>query len=338
MDLLYRALNDYDIACHPLTNGLASKKLIYDLTMSYLLENERLFMASLSDKEKEEYCKQNMIKYINSHQYKLKKMIDKRGSEITKNLIKLREYDVESWAYLLYYLTSLNQHLYSGSKIISDWISTSNNLNSLSKYCNHQNIHKIAVLATTSNGIVDNNTIVFDLSSKEVIHDMLFMLNKKITSESVKEVIEKVKKSSISFFDVFEDDIFVRTSDKFVGFNFAAKDREVCIYRFYPSKNVISVLEQLQIDLIITNQFNFNYMLLDKEKQILELNRLKEILKRRIIRENDPYMFHVFEEIYLNNKNLDIVQENIFDRKKVNYNRTKILKMATSIDNIQIRK
>ena len=57
MILMYRALNEFDIACNPLMNGLASKKLIYDLTLSYLESNERKFFSGLTEIEKDEYCK-----------------------------------------------------------------------------------------------------------------------------------------------------------------------------------------------------------------------------------------------------------------------------------------
>ena len=163
------------------------------------------------------------------------------------------------------------------------------------------------------------------------------MLNKKITVDSVKNVIDKVKQSSISFTDIFEDDIFVRTSENFVGFNYAISDNETCIYRFYPARNVISVLEQIQIDLISFNCFNFEYLMLEKDKQLLELNKLKEILKMRIMKENDPYLFQIFNELYLENKNIEMVKENEFDKKRINYNRIKILKLAKNIHNIQIK-
>jgi hypothetical protein len=57
-------------------NGLASKKLIYDLTLSYLESNQKEIMNGLDSVEKDLYCRENMMKYINTHQYKLKKMID----------------------------------------------------------------------------------------------------------------------------------------------------------------------------------------------------------------------------------------------------------------------
>ena len=40
MFLVYRAISELDDVCNPLVNGLASKKLIYDMTMSYLEANE----------------------------------------------------------------------------------------------------------------------------------------------------------------------------------------------------------------------------------------------------------------------------------------------------------
>lgn len=338
MNLLYRALNEYDIACNPLMNGLASKKLIYDLTMSYLLENERLFMSSLNDKERDEYCKDNMMKYINTHQHKLKKMIEKRGSKITKSLSRIIECDLPSLTYLLYYLSTLNSHLSSGTRVMTDWISTSKDLESVGKYYQKQNIHKVAVLETWSMGVIDPNTLVVDLSSKEVIDNISCILNKKITEDSFKETLERVKMFGQSYLDVFDDKSFVNTNKKFVAFNYAVADNEVCIYRFYPAKNVVSVLEQLQIDLIFFDLFNIDYTMLDKEKQILELNKLKEILKRRIIMENDSYMFHVFKELYLENKNIDIVSEDSYERKRINHNRTKILNIASDIHNIQIKR
>ena len=51
MEVLFRALNELDIMCDPLFNGVASKKLIYDLTYSYLQSNDRNYFNSLSDKE-----------------------------------------------------------------------------------------------------------------------------------------------------------------------------------------------------------------------------------------------------------------------------------------------
>lgn len=338
MNLLFRALNEFDIACDPLFNGLASKKLIYDLTMSYLESNEREIINRLNDAEKDLYCRENMMKYINTHQHKLKKMIDKRGSQITRNLSGVRRYDIESWTYLLYYLSTLNTHLSNGSRIYTDWISATKDINSIFKYCKNQPIQKIAVMATGSGGIMDDETIVLDLSSREMIDGSLMLLNKKLDEESVKKVIEKIKLSSRNFVDVINNDIFKSTNENFVGFNYSIYDNETCIYRFYPSDKVISVLDRLQIDLLIFKMLSIDYFFLDKEKQVLELKRLKEDLKKLIIKENDSYMFYVFREMYLENKNINLIVNNEFDKEKINHNRIKILKLARNISNVQIKK
>ena len=337
MNLLFRALNDFDIACNPLANGLASKKLIYDLTLSYLESNEKEFINRLNSFEKDIYCRENMMKYINTHQHKLKRMIDKRGSQITRNLSGIKKYDIESWAYLLYCLSTLNTHLSNGSRIYTDWISTSKDINSIFKYCNSQSIQKVAVLATGSGGIMDDETIVLDLSSRRMIDENLMFLKKKLDEDSFKTIIENVRQSSQTFLDVIYNDKFKSTNEKFVGFNYSIYDKETCIYRFYPSDKVISVLDRLQIDLLIFKMLSIDYFFLDKEKQVLELKRLKDNLKKIIIKQNDPYMFYVFREMYLENKNVNFLVTDEFDKERINHNRIKILKLARNISNVQIK-
>ena len=335
MQILLRVLNDFDIACNPLANGLASKKLIYDLTLSYLEANEKEIMHGLNNFEKDLYCRENMMKYINTHQHKLKKMIDKKGSQITKKIFGANYCDIESWTYLLYYLSTLNAHLSSGSRIYTDWISTTKDINSIFKYYKNQTIHKVAVLGTGTGGIMDLDTIVVDLSSREIIDDSLLLLKKKNKDGSINDVIEKVKQSSNNFIDVIEGNIFENTNERFVGFNYSVADKETCIYRFYPSEKVLSVLEAIQIDLLVCKIFNSDFFLLDKDKQVLELNRLKESLKKLVLKQNDPYMLYVFKELYLENKNINIISDDI---ARVRNTRTKILKLARSVDNIQIKK
>ena len=337
MNILFRVLNDYDIACDPLKNGLASKKLIYDATLSYLEENEKDKIRLLDKNEIDKYCKDNMMKYINTHQYKLKRIIDKRGSKITKTLSMIDFGDLESWSKLLYYLSTLPLHLSSGSRVNTDWISTTKRIDSIFKYYKNQKIHKVAVLGNIGSGIYGGGTLVLDLSSRDMIDDIRGIINKKITDNEYKEVIKRARESYLSLADLMVDDTFSLTSDKFVGYNYANCDNEVCIYRFFPSERVISVLEQIQMDLISLNKFNFEFITLSKDKQILELNKFKEILRRRVMLENDPYLLHVFEMLYLENKNVDFVCENEFDKRRINYNRTKILKMTKDIYSIQLR-
>jgi len=336
MFLMYRALNEFDIACNPLNNGLASKKLIYDFTLSYLESKEKIFLKGLTKEEKENYIKQNMISYINSHQHKLKKKIDKHGSVIRENLSNLDYLDKKSWKHLLCYLSTLNSHLTSGSKIYTDWISATKELNLIEKYCQQQDIHKVAILGSTSQGLRDNNTIVIDLSSKTLIKDILPLIPKKISEEELIKIIANIKNDNYN--DIFFSDILTPTNEKFRGFNYSSHDKEICIYRYLPSENVVSILETLQLDLIKFKLFNYKFLMLEKNEQIKELNSLKEELKKKIIRLNDPYMLHIYEEIYVNNKNINKVRENIFEDAKINYTKEKILKLASNIPNIQVKR
>ena len=338
MYFMYRVLNDFDIECDPLLNGLASKKLIYDLTYSYLKTNESNFFNSLSLEEKDKYCKENMINYIKNHKHKIKKIIDKKGNQITEKLKKIDIYDAESWAYLLCYLSTLTTHLSNGSKTYTDWISASKDLNSISKYYKNQNTHKVAILSSCSNGVLDNNTIVIDLSSKKFIKDILPFISKKIKQDEINEFLLNINGQSILSNNIFDEDIFVPTSENFVGFNFSTYDKEVCIYRYYPSVNIISILETLQIELIELNLFNFDYLKLDKKEQIKQLNILKEKILKKVIEKNDTYLLHIYEELYLNNKNIELVRESIFDDNKIKQKKLEILSLATKIPNVQIKR
>ena len=49
-------------------------------------------------------------------------------------------------------------------------------------------------------------------------------------------------------------------------------------------------------------------------------------------------MLHVYQELYLNNKNIKYVAENIFEREKVEYNKRKILGIACKIPDAQIKR
>ena len=123
-----------------------------------------------------------------------------------------------------------------------------------------------------------------------------------------------------------------------MGFNYSISDNEVCIYRYFPSTNVICVLESLQLDLIELKLFNPEFINLDKGEQIKQLEILKHKLKQKIIKLHDPYMLHIFEELYIDNKNIKDIKQNIFENKKINHNRLKILRLATQIPNIQIKR
>ena len=63
--LLYRVLNKYDMLYNPLENGLASKKLLYNMTYDYLNSTQKEYLSKLSKNKRELYVKNNIEFYIN---------------------------------------------------------------------------------------------------------------------------------------------------------------------------------------------------------------------------------------------------------------------------------
>ena len=82
MNLLFRALNEFDIACNPLVNGLASKKLenwrLIDCDLYVTLEpcemckgaikNSRIKNVYFLVSKKEEYIQKTIYKAIENYQ------------------------------------------------------------------------------------------------------------------------------------------------------------------------------------------------------------------------------------------------------------------------------
>lgn len=337
MFLMYRAISELDNACNPLINGFASKKLIYDMTMSYLEANEKEFLNSLSNVDRDIYCKENMFKYVNGHQYKLKKVIDKRGKVIKNNLDMIEYGDARSIYYLIHCLSTLNTHLISGSRVYTDWISASKDINCLKKYLQKQKINKIAVLECGGELCIDP-TIIIDLSSRDIIRNVLSLISKKVNEDEFKE-IQRAFDRKMNFLSIpFKDNMYVPTNEKFMGFNYSVCDKELCIYRYFPSERVVSVLEGLQLDLMEVKLFNYQFLTLSKEEQIKQLKCLKEVLKRFVLKLNDSYLLHIFEELYLNNRNINDVAMSKDELEKMKQAKIKILKLARNIPNIQIKR
>lgn len=348
---VFRALNEFDIACNPLINGIPSKKLVYDLCRSYILENEKEMVKGLNTSQLDNYIKQNMVKYLETHNYKLNKMFKRRSIYIENKLKGFKPLDIrfnqekygeyflnfkKSLYYMCYYLSSLNNHLINGSKTYTDWISTSKNINSISKYYLNQDIHKLAVIRFSNDNLLSDNSLVIDLSSRELIDEVSFLLSKNIFSYDFNKFVDN---DCFPYFSIFDEDFFDVTSPKFMGYNFSIHDNEVCVYRYIKPLNVLAVLDSLQIDLLSVKNFNLiDYCLLDKKKQIMELEKLKYQLKNKVLECNDLFLNYLFDELY--EKNLDI--NNLFntedERQKARRDRIKILKLAKDIPNIQIKR
>ena len=91
------------------------------------------------------------------------------------------------------------------------------------------------------------------------------------------------------------------------------------------------------MDLMEIGAFNFNYFKLNKKEQELFLKNLKVMLLKCIKNTKDPYLLHVFEELYLNNQNINDLITFWDSREKIEIARNKILKLAKRMPNIQTK-
>ena len=356
MTFLYRALNEYDILCNPLYNGLASKKLIFELTQNSIINSESHYFNSLSKKEQDLYVKSKMNDYLKKNQSNLSNKFLNKSKNISKNVSKFNrmfnfsiddynkkytdiiiQHYFESWLYICYYLSSLNNHLVNGSKTMTDWISFTSDINNTKKYYDSQDYHNLAIIGTNSYGLCDNNTLIVDLSSKEKIEFILDIISKKINSTEFNKMYNEIKEEGFTKL-LQETDVFNKSNINFMGYNFSAADKQWCVYNFLSQDNILSILETLQIDLLGIKRFNLkDYCILPKENQIEQLKILKELLKRKIVNQNDTILLNVYLELYYNNKNERISNLNIFEKNNILLNKTKILKLASEIPNIQIK-
>ena len=329
MELVLRALNEYDVLCDPINNGIASKKMLFDLTRMYLESKESRYLESLSIQEREEYIKSCIPKYIKSHCSKLRKRFE-YGNRDARNTIRsfVDSKDNESYFMMLQYLSSLNNHLANGSRVDTEWISTTTSFDSVYKYYKNQDVHKIAVCTAYTNGVYNPSTFVLNLSDKEKIEE-LKCLSKKMDASTVRKFIEISKSEDPKVMEyaraIFHECFFEQTSTKFRGFNFANAAHEVCFYNHIDYRCVRAILERLHVDLILLQRFNEQALNLSKEEQRKALVELKERMKRAVLRVNDPYLTHVFEELYLNNKSRDKIAIDENDREKIENCRRKIL-------------
>ena len=328
MEVVLRALNEYDILCNPLINGIVSKKRLYFYTKRYLESKEAKYLASLSPKEQEEYIKSYIPKYLKTHKGILAKRFFADHKNIRTIINKyVTEQDSESYYWLLQFLSTLNNHLINGSRTYTEWISTTTCFDSMYKYYQNQDVHNVAVCQIPTNGIYNRETLAVDLSDREKIKQIK-CLSKKINATDVHRFIELVNKDPEleKYADsLFHEFIFQETNEKFMGFNFATASREICIYDYIPPQWIYSVLERIHIDLILIQRFNEEYISLSKEDQKKELIDLRERMKQLVLRLKDSYAVYVFEQLYLENKNKEKIATTENERAKIEHYRRLIL-------------
>ena len=357
---LYRALNNLDILANPLDNGIASKQMIYKIVKNYYDKNNIEEYNSLSEEEKDKYIKEHMEEYVKNHNSKIKnkyykysnqsredvkefcklnRSIKSRTPQENEELIKERKIDFSSYIEVMKYLSTLQQHLLYGSSKDTDWISFSTNFNSTIRYYNNQDNHKIAIVRSNTGGLVDSDNILsVDLSTFEKIKEKSYLCNKIDMSEDIIDLISQLSTLDPSIAAGFHEAYVNKTSPNSRGFKYASNSKEVCIFKYVPKDHIVAVLDALQVDLIRSNGFNSEFLKLNHEEQKKQLEILKKALEFEVLRQEDPFMKHVFEELYINNNNINSLINFQDSEEKIKKSRNKVLYLARNIPNIQIKR
>ena len=338
--ILFRVMNKYDSIINPKKNGFISKKLIYDATSRFLYYTEKEKMDSLTPKEKDEYIKEYMCTYLKDHKYKLDKIFKKDYRE-TRDTIHhfVEEKDNFSYCKIIKDISTLPNHLVNGSRTFTNWISTTSDFDGIWKYYDRQKVHEVAVIDVCTNGVFDENTYVVDLSNREIIKNIKFLSNK-IDDKEYNAFINEMKEHPeyhnmlVSTFNRF---IMKPTDKKFSGFNYASSSNEYCIYNHIPKENIKGFLESLQIDLICADLFDETVLTLPKSVQIEELQKLKDMILRHVKEENNPYMLYVFEELYLNKRNISEITNSVEEQEKMEQMRNQIISKSKSLPSALIK-
>lgn len=356
---LVRALNDLDILGNPIDNGIASKQLIYRVVKNYYDKSNIKEYLELNDKEKDLYIKEHMKEYITIHNRKMKnkyykysnqarddvkefcdlnRLIKSKTIEEKIELFNNKEFNFRSYIVFSKYLSTLQQHLLYGSSKITDWISFSTDIGTMLRYYENQDIHKVAVIKSNTGGLVDSDYILsVDLSTYEKVKEKGYLCNKIDMPEEIVDFMSKLSVLDPSIAVGFHEKMINTTNPNSRGFKYANNSKEVCIFKYVPKDHVVSVLEALQIDLMRMKVFNMDFVKLPIEEQKKELEKLKKALEYEVLLQDNPFMKHVFEELYLNNKNIKSIITFQDSEEKIKKERNKVLYLAKNIPNIQMK-
>lgn len=332
--ILVRALNEYDMLCNPLKNGLVSKKLLYRLTKNYYQRE----LNNIPPKERDAFIREHIKTYIVSHQGNLEKHFRKQNKEY-QTIIDSTLDNKNPAAFIKFQeiMSTLQGHLNSGSRTDTNWISTSRTYEGVQRYYDKQDIHQMVLIKSYTNGIIDpDRVLTVDVSTPEAIAKNPYLCNK-IDCEHI-NMIAALSVDYPHILTDFKIDYVVPTSEKARGFSFSKASDEVCIYEYLPADHILGLIEPLQNDLILKNIFNFNYYKLSRQEQISYLNSLKKALLRLVSAQKDDYLLHVYKTLYLENKNINSLITFKDSKEKVKANRNKILYLARTIPNIQIKR
>jgi len=279
---IYRVLNDCDIALQPKENGLFNKKVIEDESRVCFDIQRR---SNNEIQPFEELFKYMLPTYASINQIPIYRKVKLRQVALDKKIELLKDinnigidsYDSETIMYLEFYLRNLfsdvNKHIGKGSTYSTNWISFTKSLDDIVKYYLKQTkSHEVAVIDSNIDGIFDGNLVALDLSTDESISNIRKCLKTK-------------------------DNKYTRLD--FRGFKFSKKDHEIIYYNYVPKEKVKTLLTQFEIDLLF-NDLADQIFLIENKERVSYL--LKHYLGPKIYGLNNPELYELFNDIYMNNK------------------------------------
>ena len=331
--VLVRALNDFDIMQDPLCNGIASKKLVYNLTKDFYEKTNDSHYLELSPLEKDLFIKEHILDYLENNKDNLENIYNKKLEDFMTYIDQfVSNGNIEQYLTLKKSLASLKEHVLQENNDYTNWISTSKDFPDIMKYYDGQDVHKVVVLSNSPKKLIGNdNTIMVDLTHAKNMPKAKF-LRDKLYSKYV-DFLSYLDNFPIVDIDSLNLDLI--SSLKMSTSDLSVNDYEVCFYQYLSRPHVLAVLEALQMDLVKLGLFDSSFLFLSSHEQLDALDELKGKLYQNIKKKDDSFLLYVFDELYVKNKNINMLKE---DNSKLEYNRNKILELVKGIPNRQIKR
>lgn len=291
--IIYRSLNESDIALNPLENGLYSKLNIELATKSlfdFLLAADGIELTKGEYKNELNEFMKNSVKYSLSRITSIsndKEMTLKEIRKHMKEYIENKDYDA-----LLPYLISFfditstkNAHILNGNNGSYDWISFTKDLEALKYYyLKQKNKHMAVGMDSNINTILDGDTIAYDLSSKESVLANPFIYNKSNKTG-----------------------VYEMTDIDSRAMRYANKKEEVIYYNHVP-KDKLFILEPLQIDMLYSGMLDNKYLNASKAVKNTINHLLIYIIKYKLNNADDLTKY-VFEKAYIESMPISTLSE-----------------------------
>lgn len=291
--IIFRALNDSDIALNPQKNGLYSKlniKLAVESLFDFLLCADGISLTKGEYKGELEKFKKDSIKYclprISELTNDKKLTLDKIKEHMCIYLTD-RNYDaLIPYLVKFFDITSTkNAHLLVGNNYESDWISFTKDLEVLKNYyLGQKNKHMVVGMDSNINIILDCDTIAYDLSSKEAALANPFLYNK---SEGT--------------------GIYEETDVDSMAVRYANKSSEVIYYNHVPKERIF-ILNPLQLDMLYNGMLDDTYLTAPLSVKVIINHLLMNIVSYKIS-DSSEFMKYAFEKIYLDAIPLDTLSK-----------------------------